>query len=231
MNLRNCVLALQLLCGSAALCHASVDKAQLGQIVGAIEQLLQQQTVGLPGRVSFSVGAIDRNLNLSVCAAPEAFMAPGARVWGNTSVGVRCVGASPWTIYVPVSVRVMAGVVVAAHPLTQGRAIVAADLTLQEADLGLLPGAVMTDAGQAIGRVVTVGVAAGQPLRQDLLRAPLVIQQGQSVTLRAQGAGFKVSAAGKALTNAVEGQIAQVRTLTGNTVNGVARPGFIVDVQ
>jgi flagella basal body P-ring formation protein FlgA len=152
-------------------------------------------------------------------------------VWGNTSVGVRCVGASPWTIYVPVSVRVMAGVVVAAHPLTQGRAIEAADLTLQEADLGLLPGAVMTDAGQAIGRVVTVGVAAGQPLRQDLLRAPLVIRQGQSVTLRAQGAGFKVSAAGKALTNAVEGQVAQVRTLTGNTVNGIARPGFIVDVQ
>ena len=231
MNLRNCVLALQLLCGSAALCHGAVEKAQLGQIVGAIEQLLQQQTVGLPGRVSFSVGAIDRNLNLTVCAAPEAFMAPGARVWGNTSVGVRCMGASPWTIYVPVSVRVMAGVVVAAHPLTQGKAIVAADLTLQEADLGLLPGAVMTDAGQAIGRVVTVGVAAGQPLRQDLLRAPLVIQQGQSVTLRAQGAGFKVSATGKALTNAVEGQIAQVRTLTGNTVNGVARPGFIVDVQ
>ena len=231
MNLRNCVLALQLLCGSTALCHGAVEKAQLGQIVGAIEQLLQQQTVGLPGRVSFSVGAIDRNLNLTVCAAPEAFMAPGARVWGNTSVGVRCIGASPWTIYVPVSVRVMAGVVVAAHPLTQGKAIVAADLTLQEADLGLLPGAVMTDAGQAIGRVVTVGVAAGQPLRQDLLRAPLVIQQGQSVTLRAQGAGFKVSAAGKALTNAVEGQIAQVRTLTGNTVNGVARPGFIVDVQ
>jgi flagella basal body P-ring formation protein FlgA len=89
----------------------------------------------------------------------------------------------------------------------------------------------MTDAGQAIGRVVTVGVAAGQPLRQDLLRAPLVIRQGQSVTLRAQGAGFKVSAAGKALTNAVEGQVAQVRTLTGNTVNGIARPGFIVDVQ
>ena len=231
MNLRNCVLALQLLCGSAALCHGAVEKAQLGQIVGAIEQLLLQQTVGLPGRVSFSVGAIDRNLNLTVCAAPEAFMAPGARVWGNTSVGVRCMGASPWTIYVPVSVRVMAGVVVAAHPLTQGRTIAAADLTLQEADLGLLPGAVMTDAGQAIGRVVTVGVAAGQPLRQDLLRAPLVIQQGQSVTLRAQGAGFKVSATGKALTNAVEGQIAQVRTLTGNTVNGVARPGFIVDVQ
>ena len=231
MKLRNCVLALQLLCGSAALCHASVERAQLGQIFGVIEQLLQQQTVGLPGRVSFTIGAIDRNLNLPVCAAPEAFMAGGARIWGNTSVGVRCMGSSPWTIYVPVSVRVMAAVVVAAHPLTQGKAIEAADLTLQEADLGILPVAVITDAGQAIGRVVTASVAAGQPLRQDLLRAPLVIQQGQSVTLRAQGAGFKVSAAGKSLTNAVEGQVAQVRTLTGNTVTGVARLGFIVDVQ
>ena len=231
MNLRNCILALQLLCGSAALCHASVEQAQLGQISGAFEQLLHQQTVGLPGRVSFTIGAIDRNLNLPACAAPEAFMAGGARVWGNTSVGVRCMGNSPWTIYVPVSVRVMAGVVVAEHPLTQGRAIEAADLALQEADLGLLPSAVITDTGQAIGRVVTVSVSAGQPLRQDLLRAPLVIQQGQSVTLRAQGAGFKVSAAGKALTNAVEGQVAQVRTLTGNTVSGVARVGFIVDVQ
>ncbi len=231
MNFRNCVLALQLLCGSAALCHATVDQAQFGQISGAIEQLLHQQTIGLPGRVSFTIGAIDRNLNLPVCAAPEVFMAAGARVWGNTSVGVRCIGNSPWTIYVPVSVRVMAAVVVAARPLTQGRAIETADLALQEADLGLLPGAVITDTGQAIGRVVTVGVAAGQPLRQDLLRAPLVIQQGQLVTLRAQGPGFKVSAAGKALTNAVEGQVAQVRTLTGNTVNGVARLGFIVDVQ
>ena len=231
MNFRNCVLALQLLCGSTTLCHATVEQAQLGQISGAIEQLLHQQTVGLPGRVSFTIGAIDRNLNLPVCAAPEAFIPAGARVWGNTSVGVRCIGNSPWTIYVPVSVRVMTGVVVASHSLTQGRALEAADLTLQEVDLGLLPAAVITDTGQAIGRVVTVGLAAGQPLRQDLLRAPLVIQQGQSVTLRAQGAGFKVSAVGKALTNAVEGQIAQVRTLTGNTVNGVARLGFIVDVQ
>lgn len=231
MNLRNCVLALQLLCGSAALCYASVDKVQLGKILGAIEQLMYQQTAGLPGKVSFTIGAIDRNLNLHACAAPEAFMASGARLWGNTSVGVRCTGNSPWTIYVPVSVKVMAEVVVAAHSLTQGRAIEAGDLVLQEADLGLLPGAVITDTGQAIGRVVTISVNAGQPLRQDLLRAPLVIQQGQSVTLRVQGAGFKVSTTGRSLTNAAEGQVAQVRTLKGNTVNGIARLGAIVDIQ
>lgn len=230
MNFRNCILAMQLLCGGAV-CHAAVEQAQLRQINSAIEQLMRQQTAGLPGKVSFTLGVIDTSQNLPACAAPEAFIPAGARLWGNTSVGVRCMGKHPWTIYVPVSVKVMAAVVVAAYPLAQGRTIDAGDLALLEADLGLLPGAVITDTGQAIGRVVTLSVAAGQPLRQDLLRSPLVIQQGQSVTLRAQGAGFKVSAAGKAVTNAAEGQVAQVRTLSGLTVNGIARLGAIVDVQ
>lgn len=231
MNFRNCILAMPLLCGAGAVCHAAVGQAQLGQINSAIEQLMRQQTAGLPGKVSFTLGAIDTSQNLPACTAPEAFIPAGARLWGNTSVGVRCTGKHAWTIYVPVSVKVMAAVVVAAYPLVQGRTIDAGDLALLEADLGLLPKAVITDTSQAIGRVVTLSVAAGQPLRQDLLRSPLVIQQGQSVTLRAQGPGFKVSAAGKAVTNAAEGQVAQVRTLSGLTVNGIARLGSIVDVQ
>lgn len=230
MNIRNSILALVLL-GSAVSSHAAIEPAQLAQIHKSVEQLLQHQTAGLPGRVSFSVGAIDTRLNLSACPAPEAFLPAGARLWGSANVGVRCSGSSPWTIYVPVSVNIFAAVVIAAHGLAQGRLIEAGDLVLQEADLGRLPQAVITDPNQAIGRIATRSVAPGQPLRQDLLRSVPVIQQGQSVTLRVQGAGFKVSAAGKAVTNAAEGQVAQVRTPSGRTINGIARRGAIVDIQ
>ena len=150
--------------------------------------------------------------------------------WGNTSVGVRCSGASPWVIYVPLSVKVETSVVVATQALTRGRVIVASDLALQEADLCQLPAAVITEAGQALGRILGASIAPGQPLRQDLLRSPPVIQQGQSVTLRALGAGFRVSAAGKAVNNAIEGQVTQVRTPSGQTVSGIARLGGIVDI-
>ena len=230
MNIRNIVLAF-LLVGGATLCHASIEGPQLAQIHKAVDELVRKQTAGLPGQVSFTLGAIDTRLNLSACPAPEAFIPPGVRLWGNASVGVRCTGSNPWTIYVPVSVKILTGVVVAAHALAQGRSIEPSDLVLQEADLGQLPGAVITEPSQAVGRIATVGVAPGQPLRQDLLRSPPVIQQGQSVTLRSQGAGFKVSAEGKAVTNAADGQIAQVRTPSGHTINGIARLGRIVDIQ
>jgi flagella basal body P-ring formation protein FlgA len=130
-----------------------------------------------------------------------------------------------------VTVRVSASVVIAARALTQGKPIEAADLLQQEGDLTQLPGSVVTDPAYALGRSVTHNVAAGQPLRQDLLRAQPVIQQGQSVTLRSQGAGFKVSTEGKSLTTAAEGQLAQVRIASGQTLSGIARAGAIVDIQ
>ena len=230
MNLCKSIFALMLL-GAAPLCHASIEQAQLAQIHQAVEQLLRNQTAGLPGKVSYTLGAVDTRLNLPPCAAPEAFIPTGARVWGNTNVGVRCGGSSPWTIYVPVSIKILAGVVVAAHALAPGRPIKLADIVVQEADLGQLPAAVITEPRQALGHIATLSIAPGQPLRQDLLRSPLVIQQGQSVTLRTQGAGFKLSAEGKAVSNAAEGQVAQVRTPSGHTVSGIARPGAIVDIQ
>lgn len=230
MNMRTSIFAFLLL-GATALCHASIDQAQLAQIHRSVEQLVRHQTAGLPGKVSFTLGAIDTRLNLPTCSAPEAFIPAGARLWGNASVGVRCSESNLWTIYVPVSIKILTGVVVAAHALAQGRSIELSDIVVQEADLGQLPGAVITEPRQAIGRIVTLSIAPGQPLRQDLLRAPPVIQQGQSVTLRAQGVGFRVSAEGKAVTNAAEGQVAQVRTPSGQTVNGIARIGAIVDIQ
>lgn len=230
MNIRNAFLALLLLSGAAP-GHASIESAQLARIHDSVEQLLYKQTAGLPGKVSFTLGALDPRLNLPPCPAPEAFVPTGTRLWGKANVGIRCGGTQPWTVYIPVSVKILTDVVVAAHPLAQGRIIAPGDIMLQEADLGQLPGAVVTDLAQALGRSVTLSVAPGQPLRQDFLRSPPVIQQGQSVTLRAQGPGFKVSAAGRALTNAAEGQIAQVRTDSGRTVNGIARLGAIVDIR
>jgi flagella basal body P-ring formation protein FlgA len=55
--------------------------------------------------------------------------------------------------------------------------------------------------------------------------------QGQTVRLVSQGSGFRVSADGKALANAAVGQLAQVRTASGQTVSGIARADGIVEVN
>ncbi|MFN7085440.1 MAG: flagellar basal body P-ring formation chaperone FlgA [Burkholderiales bacterium] len=197
----------------------------------AVENHLRRETAGLPGKVNFAVGTVETGLNLPACPALEPFVPPGNRLWGKASVGVRCNGATPWLIYVPVEVRVTAEVVHSARPLAQNQPLTESDITLQQADLTQMPAGILTDARHVLGKTLTSNVGAGQPLRHDMLRSPTIIQQNQSVKLVVQGRGFSVSAEGKALTAAAEGQPVQVRVQSGQVVSGVARAGAVVEMR
>jgi flagella basal body P-ring formation protein FlgA len=97
--------------------------------------------------------------------------------------------------------------------------------------LSTLPSNVLTDQSQVIGKTVKNGFSAGQPLRSDLLITPWAVQQGQNVKTVSNGPGFSVSSEGKALNNAIAGQLVQVKTNSGQTVSGIAQPGGIVEVS
>ena len=197
----------------------------------AVENYVRSETAGFPGEVRVSFGAVDPRLNLPACQALEPFVPAGGRLWGQGSVGVRCNGQTPWTIYVTVSVKVMANVVHAVRPLAQGQPVGTADIALQKADLAQLPAGVLTEPALAVGKILVSGIGAGQPLRQDALRSAPVVLQGQTVKLLAQGRGFSVTSEGKALAAAAEGQVVQVRIQSGQTISGIARSGALVEVR
>jgi len=200
----------------------------------AVEDFLQVQTKGLPGKVSLTIGSVDPQNNLAPCAAFEVSLPQGARTWGRTSVNVRCQAeaGSAWSIYVPIQVRVVADYLVSARPLAQGQTVTQADLARNRGDLADLPSGILTESSQAIGKTVSMSVAAGRPLRSDMLRQPLVVQQGQNVKVVSKGAGFQVSGGdGRALNNAVEGQVAQVRMANGSVLSGIARAGGMVEIN
>ena len=201
----------------------------LNHIRQTIETFAKQQTAHLSGQVNVMVGAIEQ-VQLPACAQLQTFMPLGAKLWGNSSIGVRCSQGADWTLYVPVTVRVQAPVVVATRPLASGKILADEDLTLQMAELTQLPAGVFSSVQDAVGKVLTAGVVAGNPLRQDMLRAPIVVRQGQSVRLIAQGKGFKVSSEGKALSNAAVGQNVQVKAQNGQTVSGVVQADGSIEV-
>lgn len=194
-----------------------------------VEAFLSAQLAGQPG-ASFTLGGVDSRLRLPRCARAEAFMPTGSKLWGNTTVGVRCETPSAWTVYIPVTVKVMAAAVVSARPLSQGQVLSATDLTLQNQDMAQQPPGVLTDLADAVGKTLTSPVAAGYPLRADMLRAAAAIFQGQNVKLTAKGPGFTVYSQGKAMGNAAEGQPVQVRTPSGQVVKGIARSGGVVEI-
>jgi flagella basal body P-ring formation protein FlgA len=219
--------ALPLLALSAPAVPARQDPAALRAVV---EQFLQAQAAGLPGEVSVKVGAVDPRTALAGCPAPEAFLQPGARAWGKTTVGVRCTAPSNWTIYIQAQVNVKADYVAAAVPLAQGQAVEQGQLMLVKGDIAAMPNGIITDMAQAIGRTPTVSLAAGTPLRLDTLRSKPVVQQNQAVRLVLNGNGFSVSAEGRAIGTAGEGQVVQVRTPSGTVVSGTAKAGGMVEV-
>ena len=199
-------------------------------LYSTLDDYLRIQTKGLPGKVTYSITPLDARTQLSPCDAFEPFLPAGSKLWGKSTVGVRCLGPSTWTIYVPVQVHVSGNYLVSARPMPAGYILGEADIVVRSGDLSTLPPNIITDQTQAIGKTVKSGFSTGQPLRNDQLIAPWAVQQGQNVTTVSNGPGFSVSSDGKALSNAVAGQVVQVRTDSGQTVSGIARPGGIVEV-
>ena len=214
----------------AAPAAAASARQDLASLRSMAEQYLQDQSAGLAGAVTVTVGALDQRMSLAACPAPEAFQQPGARTVGKTTVGLRCPAPTPWTIYVQAQVSVLAEYVATAVPLVQGQSIEAAQLVMVKGDLGSLPNGVLTDMAQAIGRTSSMSIAAGTPLRSSILKSKPVVQQGQAVRVVSSGAGFKVSAEARAIGTAAEGQVVQARTAAGAIVSGVARAGGVVEV-
>ncbi|MFC4930035.1 flagellar basal body P-ring formation chaperone FlgA [Massilia sp. GCM10023247] len=215
---------------SAPLAQAAAPARQDGAALRKVaEQFLRTQSAGLPGKVGVKIGAVDPRLSLAACPAPEAFQQPGARPWGKTTVGVRCTAPS-WTVFLQAQVSVLADYVTASVPLAQGQPIEAGQLATMQGDIAAMPNGIITDMAQAIGRTPTVSLPAGTPLRLDSLKSRPVVQQNQAVRIVSRGENFSVSGEGKALTQAGEGQVVQVRTPRGAIVSGTARAGGIVEV-
>lgn len=209
---------------------ASLSAADAEPILDTAERHVRLQTQGLPGQVTIRLGKPDV-ARLPPCSTLEAYTPPGARMMGKSSVGVRCLSPHAWNILLPVEIAVIGNYVTTARAILAGHAIQAADLHLLSGDVSSLPTGLIADPAAAIGKTLRNSLGAGQMLRSDQLISPTIIRQGQSVRVISQGAGFAVSAEGKAINNASEGQVVQVRMNSGQTLSGIARADGSVEIS
>lgn len=189
------------------------------------------QLAGRPGEIIVEAAELDRRLQLPDCGRLEAFLPPGAKLWGRGNVGVRCLGPETWSLLLPVTVRVMGDAVFSARPLARGRAVEPADLEVRRVDLTALPAGVLTEAAQALDRVPGASIQAGLPLRAEMLRGATAVAAGQGVRILFVGDGFKVSSEGVAMGNAAVGEAVQVRAASGRVLRGVVTGPGAVEVR
>lgn len=203
--------------------------ADLRIVQETAEQHVRLQIQGMPGKPAVAMGQIDVS-RLPPCSIHEAFTPPGSPLVGKTSVGVRCLGPNSWTVLIPAQIAVTGNYVTTSRPLVAGQVLQSSDLATVSGDVSRLPTGTVSEPAQAVGKTLRNSLGAGQPLRKDQLLAPLVIRQGQTVRVISRGAGFSASAEGKALGNAAQGQLIQVRMNSGQTVSGTAQNDGSVEI-
>ncbi|HEX4510727.1 MAG TPA: flagellar basal body P-ring formation chaperone FlgA [Burkholderiaceae bacterium] len=176
-----------------------------------------------PVRVEVQVGKLDPRLKLAACAHIEPYLPPGAPVWGNTRMGLRCTqGAKLWNVSLPVGIHVYARALVVNTNLPSGTVLEAGQLAEGEVDLAAGSGPTVRQAALAVGRTLSRNLSAGAALRQADLKARQFFAAGETVRVIAGGAGWQVESEGEALNAGIEGLPARVRTGNGRIVN--ARP-------
>ncbi len=217
-GLRIFILIIAVLLGLPGLGHAGTVQS-LASIRNAARNYARTQAQGQQGTVIVDAGRLDPRLRLTACTQPLAtFLPPGSRRLGAITVGVRCTGHAPWTLYVPVTIHVYGHIVVAARTLPQGVILQASDLRIVRRDLSRAAPGYLSQVKQAVGMVLLRPFAPGNPLSESALKPRQLVRRGERVTIIAELNGLVVRSAGTALMNGAYGQLIQVRNARSRRV-------------
>jgi flagella basal body P-ring formation protein FlgA len=216
---------LVLVCGGMSIAHAqdaALEALRLEAQRWVNEAVLKSPPPGANLRMQAEVGALDSRLRLAACGNVEPHLPVGARLWGRSRVGLRCVdGVSRWNITLPLVVRATGTAWVMRGHVAAGAMVTEADVMESEVDWAEDVSPVLVDRTLWVGQTATRLLSTGQTLRQGMVKPAQVFQAGASVRVLAQGPGFQVSSQAQALSAGVVGQLARVRMDNGRVASGV----------
>jgi len=211
-------------------CAGNVITQSQNSIRGTVEDFITQGIKDEYPHHEIKVSRLDPRLKLAACEKPlEGFLPPGAQLIGNTTIGVRCGGKNPWTIYVPASVKAMREVVISSRPILRHSTISKQDIRLEERNITSGSNAYIFSPKHVVGKVAKRALPTSTALSPNMLDKPLLIHRGQEVIILASGPGLEVRMAGTALMDGTEGQIIRAKNnVSKRTIEGrVVRTGVI----
>ncbi|VAW95272.1 hypothetical protein MNBD_GAMMA19-710 [hydrothermal vent metagenome] len=183
--------------------------------------------------IEISVGRIDRRLKLATCQeSPMAFLAAGAKLQGKLTVGLRCTGPKPWTVYVPAHIKIFANVIAAAQPLLRGSEISATDVIFVRQELSQLRSGYFIKIESVIGKILTQNLSAGHAITPKRVKAAFLVRRGEKVTIEVSIGTLKVRGKGEALKDAARGELVSVRnSQSKRIIQGVVTKPGTVNIQ
>lgn len=196
-----------------------------------VNDMLSRNVSEMPLRMEVEVGTLDPRLHLAPCSKVEPYLPQGAKLWGRTRLGLRCVqGDKPWNVFLPMTVKAFGPAWVLTRPIPPGTVLTESDATQTEVDWALESSPVVALQQGWLGQTAARYLPAGQALRSYMVKAPELFKAGAQVKVVAQGPGYAVTSGGQALMSGTVGATVRVRMSNGKVIAGVVGEDGSVDV-
>lgn len=199
----------------------------------AVADYLSREVAKSGEKVQVDTGQLDPRLRLAACPTPLSLtLPPGARTRGATTVAVNCPGATPWTLFVPATIRQEFVVISAAQNIDRGKTLTVTDLRVEKRLLIEPPPGAIQEPESLLGQVTQRALAAGTVFTRSIVKARQIVRRGQAVTLSLATGGISIVVAGTALQPGGIGDRISVRNNNSRKViEGTIQPSGEVVVD
>jgi flagella basal body P-ring formation protein FlgA len=209
-----CALAVGLLASPLQAQGSYGSEALRALAVEAVERQLPDAEIAQgANRTEVQAGAIDSRLRLSACDMTPAAEVDLSRGSGRYNVKLICASPAPWSLYVPVEVRVFRDTVVANRSMGRGEVVGPNDVRLEERN-ALAPGSSgLTRLEDAIGFELRRTVQVNSMLASSAVVAPLLVRRGDRLQISAHAGGITVGATAEAMRDGRKGDRIPARNI------------------
>lgn len=204
------ILSTWLLLWATSITAQAINPSLSEQAQTYLRQQLQPQLASRD-QLQIRIRTPDSRLQLEPCGNAVTFNSSRSIQTGSFSLKADCDYPRRWSRYLQGEIQILRQVLISTRPLPKGHRLQARDMRLKAVDLNSLKDGSYTLAQQILNYELNRSVAANNPLTPKLLSPPLLIRQGDAVTIQAGSNGISVEMAGTALQAGAMSQQIEVK--------------------
>jgi flagella basal body P-ring formation protein FlgA len=182
------------------------------------QQMLNAQKITT---ATVKIGTIDSRLKLKQCPKDKLkiFIPYQKEITKTSTLGIKCsYKSTKWTLYVPLSIKIVSPVVVSKHFIPAGNLITENDIQLIEKNTNKIKLGYFKVAKRIVGTVAKRNIARGKIITPSDLKLANLIHKGERVIISALSNSIKVSMKGVAINSGTLGDIIRVKNLSSKRV-------------
>ncbi len=188
---------------------------------------LKEKTSKLDGKITLSIKEVDlEKFNFQNCESLDFFMPNGSKDVGQTTVGIKCLdkdATKPNSVILQAEIIQEKNYLITKRKMNVGEEIKEEDIGEEFGDVSRFYFKFYENPKDVVGKKVKNLMPEGQTIRDANLALPIVVQYNQNVTVVDGIGGYRVTATGKAMNLAYEGQQVRVKMPSNKIIIRIAQ--------